>query len=293
MMIKAGASMKSRRVIIAALGLSCALFITSCGQSKDTETTTQATTAATTEATTEATTAVTTEATTVATTEAATEAAPAASSEGAKAFEGEWTEEIAHRGMINISPVDDKSFTIGIFWGSSAFEQAVWTMTGTFNESTGKLEYKDCKYLIRTYTDEENYTDDVKYEDGTGTFYIEGGKLCWKSDKSDIDGIDGSSYFINESQYTDSADSSDTTESEPAYDQSYKDKLTDSVIKSALNVPDDAEMFITISEPYFWDGGATYLVPVEVTGTGKDEGRTAYADFDMDGNPVKSILAWQ
>lgn len=114
-------------------------------------------------------------------------------------FSGTWAEEIAGRGTINFVKVDENVYDVDIHWASSAFEGSNWTMTATYYDSTGLCEYSDATYYIRTYTDDENYTDDVKYEgDGAGYFWIENdGRLCWQSDNSDVDGIDGSSFFIN------------------------------------------------------------------------------------------------
>lgn len=110
-------------------------------------------------------------------------------------FAGTWIENIAGRGVIEITSTGEDTYSINVHWGSSAFESSNWEMTGTYYISTGLLEYSDAKYYIRTYEDEENYTDDVKYEDGSGYFWMEGYLLNWSSDKKDIDGIDGSSLF--------------------------------------------------------------------------------------------------
>ncbi len=113
-------------------------------------------------------------------------------------FEGQWYEEIAGRGVIEIESTGDDTYSILVHWGSSAFESANWTMVGTYDPSTGKLEYTDAKYYIITFEDEENYTEDVRYEDGTGEFWItEDGKLGWISDRSEDDGITGDSVFVN------------------------------------------------------------------------------------------------
>ena len=115
-------------------------------------------------------------------------------------FAGDYHEEIAGRGMITIEPAgEENTYNVSIHWGSSAFESADWTMTATYYDSTGLLEYSDATYTIRTYEDEENYTDDVKYTDGGGCFWFEAdGKLGWKSAESGVDGIDGSSFFVKD-----------------------------------------------------------------------------------------------
>ena len=111
-------------------------------------------------------------------------------------FTGTFTEPMSGRCRIDIEHVEGDTHKVTICWGSSAFESANWEMTATYYPSTGLLEYSDAKYFVRTYTDEETYTDDVKYEDGDGYFwYAEDGTLGWQSGKSDIDGVDGSTFF--------------------------------------------------------------------------------------------------
>lgn len=112
-------------------------------------------------------------------------------------FEGQWYEEIAGRCTIEITPSGDDAYSISVHWGSSAFESANWEMNAVYNESTGKLEYTDAKYFIITFEDEDNFTEDVIYENGSGEFWItEEGKLGWSSANSDDDGIKGEDGFV-------------------------------------------------------------------------------------------------
>ena len=119
-------------------------------------------------------------------------------------FAGDYHEEIAGRGNITITPTgEENQYNVTIHWGSSAFESAEWTMTATYYDSTGLLEYSDGTYFVRTYEDEEHYNDDVKYTDGGGCFsFEENGKLGWQSAESGVDGIDGSSFFVR-NEYVD------------------------------------------------------------------------------------------
>lgn len=111
-------------------------------------------------------------------------------------FTGTFTEPMSGRCTIEIEYVEGDTHKVVINWSSSAAESANWEITAVYNPETDALEYTDAKYFIRTYTDEENYTDDVKYEDGAGKFWFEeDGTLGWKSENSDIDGIDGTTFF--------------------------------------------------------------------------------------------------
>lgn len=111
-------------------------------------------------------------------------------------FSGTWVENTAGRGRIDIVSTGENTYTVTVCWSSSAFESSNWEMNATYYDSTGLLEYSDAKYYIRTYTDDENYTDDVKYEDGGGCMWIEeNGTLGWQSAEADVDYVDGSSFF--------------------------------------------------------------------------------------------------
>ena len=111
-------------------------------------------------------------------------------------FTGTFTEPMSGRCVINIEHTEGDDHQVTIHWSSSAAESANWEMTATYYPSTGLLEYTNAKYFVRTYTDDTNFTDDVKYEDGDGCFWFEeDGTLGWKSGKSDVDGVDGSTFF--------------------------------------------------------------------------------------------------
>ncbi|MBR6403052.1 MAG: hypothetical protein IKS48_06680 [Eubacterium sp.] len=115
----------------------------------------------------------------------------------ASSFVGQWAEEHAHRGVISISEAGKGTYDVEVSWSGSAFEKAIWTMKAQYNNDTNRLEYSDCTNTFRTYSDEENYTDEVEYTDGSGYMYFADSKLGWVSSKSDVDGIDGSSFFVS------------------------------------------------------------------------------------------------
>ena len=110
-------------------------------------------------------------------------------------FSGLWAEEIAGRGTITFTKTEDNKYTAEVRWSASAFEYAVWTMDAEYFKGSKLLEYMNCQYKIVTYTDETTFTENSVYTGGTGYFWLEDGKLGWKSDNSKQDGIDGSSYF--------------------------------------------------------------------------------------------------
>lgn len=111
-------------------------------------------------------------------------------------FSGLWAEEIAGRGTITFTAKENNKYTVEVSWSASAFERAVWTMDAEYFKGSKLLEYMNCEYKIVTYTDEDTFTEESVYTNGTGYFWLEeDDRLGWKSDNSRQDGIDGSSFF--------------------------------------------------------------------------------------------------
>ena len=111
-------------------------------------------------------------------------------------FSGTYTEPMSGRCVIEIVSTGENEYSVNVKWGSSAAESANWEMDATYYESTTLLEYTGAKYYVRTYSDEENFTDEVMYEDGAGEFWFdEDGMLGWRSANSDVDGVTGETMF--------------------------------------------------------------------------------------------------
>ena len=111
-------------------------------------------------------------------------------------FSGTYTEPMSGRCTIDIESVGNNNYKVNVRWSSSAFESSNWEINATYYDSTTLLEYTDAKYYIRTYTSEEEYTDDVKYTNGAGEFWFEeDGSLGWRSANSDIDYVTGETKF--------------------------------------------------------------------------------------------------
>ncbi|MBQ2626244.1 MAG: hypothetical protein IJG17_00545 [Eubacterium sp.] len=100
---------------------------------------------------------------------------------------GEWEDSYSRRAGMNIEPVEEDStnasYRVTIHWGSSAFETAMWTFTGTYMPVTDSLVYSDCKYAIITMQENGDEQEDVRYEDGTGTLQIEDDHILWIDDQ--------------------------------------------------------------------------------------------------------------
>ena len=86
---------------------------------------------------------------------------------------GVWAEKIAGRCTIEISKAEeDGKYNVKIHWGSSAFESYNWSMTAVSTGNGAELRYEDCTLIDLVFTSEEESTETVVYEKGTGTFNL-------------------------------------------------------------------------------------------------------------------------
>lgn len=73
----------------------------------------------------------------------------------------------------------------GCAGGGSAFENAEWVMTGTFDSNKLLFTYNDCVKTDRVYKDEGVVeSETVEYTDGAGTMqFTEDLTFTWQDDK--------------------------------------------------------------------------------------------------------------
>ena len=117
--------------------------------------------------------------------------------QGSVDYSGKYSEPPTGRCLIEMDTNDGIHYSITVTWANSASESANWKMgDAVYGESSGVLEYTGAEYFIRTYTDEENCTDEILYTDGSGRFWFdEDGNLNWVSDEADVDHITGATVF--------------------------------------------------------------------------------------------------
>lgn len=106
---------------------------------------------------------------------------------------GRWAEKIAGRGVITIGKNGD-AYDVTVEWANSAFEQSYWEMTAKPTGSGAELRYENGRLAIRTYGSDGNYTEDVRYENGTGTFSLDAGEVVWQDD---VDGVADETTFVS------------------------------------------------------------------------------------------------
>lgn len=103
-------------------------------------------------------------------------------------FAGTYTDTTAGRCTITIEADGDADAVILVHWGSSATESSNWTMHGSFDPDTQRINYADA---VRTdvVIDGETDTETVVYENGVGRIQFFGdGTLAWQ-DEQEVDNL--------------------------------------------------------------------------------------------------------
>lgn len=100
-----------------------------------------------------------------------------------RGFEGRWAEETAGRCTIEFSYRGEGSVNADISWSSSAWERARWNMSADIYRNDIMI-YQDGHHWVETYSDDSTYTITDETYGGTGSFYIENGKLHWHNDQT-------------------------------------------------------------------------------------------------------------
>lgn len=103
----------------------------------------------------------------------------------AETFVGRWTEPVAKRGRIDVNRNDNGTFDVAVSWPNGAAEKIFWRMTVKPAEP-GSFVYDDCICTVRRYSPDGSYTEETRYENGSGVFHLQGEKrLTWSDDTDD------------------------------------------------------------------------------------------------------------
>jgi hypothetical protein len=96
-------------------------------------------------------------------------------------FEGRWAEPNSGRCQMNFTYAGEGKQKVNIVWSGSASERACWEMTANV---TGRdlMSYSDGHYWEETWSDDSHYTVANEKTNGTGSFFIQDGKLHWHDD---------------------------------------------------------------------------------------------------------------
>lgn len=92
---------------------------------------------------------------------------------GPTLYEGTWAEKISERVVIVVEPTAEKGwFDITITWKEALPQKDLYTMRAHYQQD-GSLFYDNCRYLVRTFSDDGKFTDEVKYTNGSGLLKLD------------------------------------------------------------------------------------------------------------------------
>ena len=103
-------------------------------------------------------------------------------------LEGRWAEEIAGRCQIDFTYAGEGSVNADISWSSSAWERARWKMKADVYRND-IFVYEDGHYWVETYSDNGNPVVSQESFGGTGSFYLQNGKLHWYNEQTGTDTV--------------------------------------------------------------------------------------------------------
>ena len=101
-----------------------------------------------------------------------------------EAWEGTFVETLAGRGVITVTASGD-GYEVNVSWSNSAFEHTEWHFTGK-SDGAGVLEYSDCTRTDVAFDENEEETDTVVYENGTGRLKLDGDTIQWEDDVDNV-----------------------------------------------------------------------------------------------------------
>ena len=87
------------------------------------------------------------------------------------------------RANIDVSCEGQSDAKFLVTWGSSAFETSSWEMSGTLDWDTLTVPYSNCTRTDIVFGEDGSESDNVVYENGTGSFtFHDDGSLTWQDD---------------------------------------------------------------------------------------------------------------
>ena len=101
---------------------------------------------------------------------------------------GTWAEKIAGRGNIEIEKSNtDGEYNINVSWSQNAWQMATWTMIGKATGKGAELVYDNCKLSIISFTEAGEESEEVKYENGKGSFDLLGTyEIVWDDQQENV-----------------------------------------------------------------------------------------------------------
>lgn len=117
---------------------------------------------------------------------------------GPTLYEGTWAEKTSERVVIVVEPTVEKGwFDVTITWREALPQKDLYTMRASYQKD-GSLFYDNCRYLVRTFTDDGEFKDDVKYTNGSGLLKLDlASKTLYWTDYKKSPGEEAQAFILN------------------------------------------------------------------------------------------------
>ncbi len=116
-------------------------------------------------------------------------------------WEGVYAEELAQRGVLTLSPLDDRSFSVIVDWPSSAYELSHWEMTGVYDGEKDSFVYKDGVRIDKTFDEAGRENDKIVYTRGSGSFSLTGSSIVWTDSEPSGNGAVTFIFSMSQDEY--------------------------------------------------------------------------------------------
>lgn len=114
--------------------------------------------------------------------------------DGIGLYSGNWVEETAGRGYMEIEPSGDGKYYVTASWGNTAADKASWQFTAIYDAETGDLSYDEGSFR-EIHFDEDGSEEVTGEKSVQGTLHYEDGKILWTDNAYESD---EPSVFVSE-----------------------------------------------------------------------------------------------
>lgn len=104
-------------------------------------------------------------------------------------YEGAWYDTYSGRCHMTISTDDYYKFYVEIDWGSSAWDNTHWSMSGFYDDEIGGIVYGNGCEVNQHWDDNDVMQEETVYTGGTGVISQKDGCIYWQDDVENI-GVD-------------------------------------------------------------------------------------------------------
>lgn len=86
-----------------------------------------------------------------------------------------------------VATANGDNLSFSVTWGNSAAETEEWTMSGTFDPDTMRVNYSNCVHKTVVFDENGGSQEEVKYSQGSGRIqYVNENSLTWFDEQDNV-----------------------------------------------------------------------------------------------------------